>query len=299
MSRCPFGTSRTRRFIPWASISIPGIGWLLFGLYPSLATIGYSFTQYSGLPGTPLNFCGFCNYTTGFTALWGELWPAIKTTLIYVAGVTIIQNAVGLGLAMLLNRKGRTYTFYRALIFMPQIFSVAVVGTIFALILDPVMGPAETAWHGVFHSTSAFLGDNSLALPLVMLVNIWMFSGYSMLIYIAGLRNIPKPVYEAAALDGAGKWRVFRHVTWPLLAPATTVNVFLTAMGTLGEYALILVLTGGNFGTKTLGLYMYDSAFGGNSQLGYGSMLAILQFGLTVVIGGGLLWGLRRREIQL
>ncbi|MBE1583716.1 carbohydrate ABC transporter permease [Nonomuraea angiospora] len=299
MAGSPFGTRRTRRWIPWASIAIPGIGWLLFGLYPSLATIGYSFTQYSGLPGTPLNFCGLCNYTAAFTALSAQVWESLKVTLIYVVGVTVLQNLVGLGLALLLNRPGRSYTFYRALIFMPQIFSVAVVATMFALILDPVTGPAEQAWQAVFDSTTAFLGDSSLALPLVMLVNIWMFAGYTMLIYIAGLRNVPKPVYEAAALDGAGRWRSFLHVTWPLLAPATTVNIFLTAMGALGEYALILVMTGGNFGTKTLGLYMFDSAFGGTSQLGYGSMLAMLQFALTVVIGGTLLFTLRRREIQL
>ncbi|MDX3106660.1 carbohydrate ABC transporter permease [Nonomuraea angiospora] len=299
MAGSPFGTRRTRRWIPWASIAIPGIGWLLFGLYPSLATIGYSFTQYSGLPGTPLNFCGLCNYTAAFTALSAQVWESLKVTLIYVVGVTVLQNLVGLGLALLLNRPGRSYTFYRALIFMPQIFSVAVVATMFALILDPVTGPAEKAWQAVFDSTTAFLGDSSLALPLVMLVNIWMFAGYTMLIYIAGLRNVPKPVYEAAALDGAGRWRSFLHVTWPLLAPATTVNIFLTAMGALGEYALILVMTGGNFGTKTLGLYMFDSAFGGTSQLGYGSMLAMLQFALTVVIGGTLLFTLRRREIQL
>ncbi|WP_435127003.1 carbohydrate ABC transporter permease [Actinacidiphila sp. bgisy144] len=299
MARCPFGTQRTRRFIPWASIAIPGAGWLLFGLYPSLATIGYSFTRYSGLPGTPFNFCGMCNYHAAFTSLSGQVLGAVKVTLIYVVGVTVLQNAIGLGLALLLNRGGRSYTFYRALIFMPQIFSVTVVGAIFALMLDPYSGPTEKLVHGLFGTDSAFLGSSSLALPLVMMVNVWMFSGYSMLIYIAGLRNIPASVYEAAAMDGAGRLRTFRHVTWPLLAPATTVNVFLTAMGTLGEYALIMVLTGGNFGTKTLGLYMFQSAFGADSQLGYGSMLAMLQFLLTVVIGGGLLYTLRKREVAL
>ncbi|GAA4205997.1 carbohydrate ABC transporter permease [Actinocatenispora rupis] len=300
MPRCLFGTNRTRRWIPWASIAIPGAGWLLFGLYPSLATIGYSFTRYSGLPGTPLNVCGTCNYTTAFTSLSGEVWGSIGVTLTYVVGVTVAQTAVGLGLALLLNRRSRAYTVYRALIFMPQIFSVAVVGAIFALILDPFTGPAEKILHGLFGVTSSFLGSNGLALPLVMAVNVWMFAGYTMLIYIAGLRNIPSSVYEAAALDGAGRLRMFWHITWPLLAPATTVTVFLTAMGSLGEYALVLVLTGGNFGTRTLGLYMFTSAFNaGTSQLGYGSMLAMLQFVLTVVIGGSLLFLLRRREIQL
>jgi raffinose/stachyose/melibiose transport system permease protein len=92
---------------------------------------------------------------------------------------------------------------------------------------------------------------------------------------------------------------VFRHISWPLLAPATTVNVFLTAMGSIGEFALILVLTNGNFGTRTLGLSMFTTAFGSNSQLGYGSMLAMLQFFLTLVIGGGLLVVLRRREVSM
>ncbi|MBO0884954.1 MAG: sugar ABC transporter permease, partial [Mycobacterium sp.] len=213
--------------------------------------------------------------------------------------VTVVQNLAGLGLALLLNRRGRSYSLYRALIFMPQIFSVAVVGAMFSLILDPYSGPAEKIVHSLFGVTTPFLGSDALALPLVMAVNIWMLAGYAMLIYIAGLRNIPSEVYEAAALDGAGRWRAFWHMTWPLLAAATTVNVFLTAMGTLGEYALILVLTDGHFGTQTIGMYMFTSAFGTNNALGYGAMLAMLQFVLTLIIGGGLLYLLRRREVSL
>ena len=300
MATCPFGTSRSRRYIPWLSISIPAAGWLIFGLYPSIATIFYSFTQYSGVPGTPLNVCGLCNYHNAFTKLLPDVGQSLKVTIIYVIGVTIGQNVVALLLALLLKRRGRMFTFYRALIFMPQIFSVAVVGAIFSLLLDPYSGPIEKVVHSVFGINSAFLGSSSAALPLVMAINVWMFTGYSMLIYIAGLRQIPSEVYEAASLDGAGRFRAFRHVTWPLLASSTTVNVFLTAMGTLGEYALILVLTNGNFGTRTLGMYMFTSAFGSaTGQLGYGSMLAVLQFGLTLIIGGSLLYFLRRREVSL
>jgi raffinose/stachyose/melibiose transport system permease protein len=299
VATCPFGTSRSRRYIPWLSIAVPGAGWLIFGLYPSVATIFYSFTQYSGVPGTPLNVCGVCNYHDAFTNLLPDVGSSLKVTLIYVLGVTLGQNVIALLLALLLKRRGKAFTFYRSLIFMPQIFSVAVVGAIFSLLLDPYSGPMEKIVHSLFGGTHAFLGSNSSALPLVIAINVWMFTGYTMLIYIAGLRQIPKDVYEAASLDGAGRFRSFRHVTWPLLASSTTVNVFLTAMGSLGEYALILVLTDGNFGTRTLGLYMFNSAFGSSSQLGYGSMLAVLQFGLTLVIGGGLLFFLRRREVSL
>jgi raffinose/stachyose/melibiose transport system permease protein len=182
---------------------------------------------------------------------------------------------------------------------MPQIFSVTIVGALFTMILDPVTGPAEKLLHGLFGASSAFLGDSNISLPLIIVINVWMFTGYTMLIYIAGLRRIPPMLYEAASLDGCGPWARFRQITWPMLAASTTVNVFLTAMGCLGEYALILLLTDGHFGTQTIGMYMFQQAFGASSQLGYGSMLAMLQFVMTLLIGGVVLWALRRREVQL
>lgn len=299
MSTCPFGTRRTRRWIPWLSIAVPTIGWLVFGLYPSIATVAYSFTQYSGLPGTPLNFCGLCNYRNAFNYSFSDFSAAMITTVKYVLGVTVLQIVIGLGLALLLRHRRRGYGWYRALVFMPQIFSVTIVGVLFSLVFDPESGVAEKAYHGLFGTTNAFLGNSTWALPLVILINVWMFTGYTMLVYIAGLRSIPPELYEAASLDGAGRVRLFRYITWPMLAPATTVNVFLTAMGCVGEYALILVLTDGNYNTKTIGMYMFDTAFGLNPSLGYGSMLAMAQFVVTMVIGGGLLYLLRRREVAL
>ena len=299
MTACPFGSRRTRRWIPWLSISVPTLGWLVFVLYPSAATIYYSLTQYSGVPGAPVNYCGLCNYRQAFTSLSSQTWESLKVTLTYSVGVTVLQIVIGLGLALLLNRRGRLFSLYRALVFMPQIFSVTIVAALFTLILDPVSGPAEKILHGLFGASSAFLGDSTISLPLIILINVWMFSGYTMLIYIAGLRRIPAELYEAASLDGCGWWRRFRRITWPMLAASTTVNVFLTAMGCLGEYALILLLTDGNFGTQTIGMYMFQQAFGQQSQLGYGSMLAMLQFVMTLVIGSVVLFTLRRREVQL
>jgi raffinose/stachyose/melibiose transport system permease protein len=295
----PFGTKRTQRWIPFASISLPALGWLLFGLFPSLATIFYSLTQYSGTPGTPLDFSGFDNYKEAFTTLLPQLGSSVRVTLVYTAGVTVLQTAAGLGLALMWNKRGKSFTIYRALAFMPEIFSVTVVAAMFLLLFDPYAGPIEPIFKAITGGSSAFFGSQSAALPLAIFVNAWMYSGYSMLIFTAGLRAIPRDVYEASAIDGAGRWRQFWHVTWPLLAPATTVNVWLTAVGSLGQYALILVLTNGNFGTNTLGMYMFTTAFGPSSQLGYGSMIAMLQFFLTLVVGGALLVFLRRREVQL
>ncbi len=230
MARSPFGTQRTRGYIPWLSIAIPAAGWLTFGLYPSAATLFYSLTRYSGLPGTPLNYCGLCNYRAATTNLLPTVGSSIRITLIYTLGITIIQTALALGLAVLLRRAGRMYNLYRALVFLPGIFSVVIIGAAFTLIFDPINGPAQAIIQQVFGASSAFLGSSTVALPIVMGVAIWSGTGYAMLIFIAGLRRIPADVLEAAALDGAGRWRSFWRVSWPLLAPATTVNVFLAAM---------------------------------------------------------------------
>lgn len=299
---CPFGTSRSRRYIPWLSIAIPALGWLVFGLYPSIATVFYSFTEYSGLPGTALNICGLCNYHRAFTILLPQLGASVLISVIFTGGVTIIQTAVALGLALLLRRRGWQFGLFRALIFLPAVLSVVVIASTFKLIFDPVTGPAQQIVHSLTGSGSAFLGSYTTALPIVMGITIWLGTGYAMVIFIAGLRRVPDECYEAARLDGAGRWRLFRYITWPLIAPATTVVVFLCAMAQLGEYALILVLTGGNFNTNTIGVYMFNTAFGGTNsvgELGYGSMLAVIQFLLTLIIGGGLLYVLRRREVAL
>jgi raffinose/stachyose/melibiose transport system permease protein len=299
----PFGTKRSRRWIPLLSVGIPALGWLIFGLYPAIATIFYSLTQYSGIPGTPLYFSGLHNYVEIFTSSFSELKSTIWTTIEYTVGVTILQNVVGLALAFLMNRRRRGFAFYRALIFLPQVFSVIVVAALFLLLFDPIDGPMEHILHAITGGNSAFFGTDGLAIWLVVIANVWMFSGYTMMIYIAGLRNVPATVYEASSLDGAGRFARFWYITWPLLAPATTVNVWLTAIGSLGQYALILALTSGNHGTQTIGMYMFGAAFGStngaSSQLGFGSMLAVLQFAMTLIIGGVLLWFLRRREVQL
>jgi len=171
VSTIPFGTKRTRRWLPWASIAVPTIGWLVFGLFPSVATVFYSFTEYSGFPGTPLHFCGLCNYHNALNSSWTDFETSVTVTLKYVAGVTVLQISIGLGLALLLRHRRRGFGLYRALIFMPQVFSVTIVGVLFSLILDPQNGPAEPAYHGLFGSTSAFLGDQTWALwhwkPLV------------------------------------------------------------------------------------------------------------------------------------
>ena len=123
MTACPFGTRRTRRWIPWLSISVPTLGWLVFVLYPSPQRLlfAHSVFRRAGHPGELLRAV---QLPAAFTSLSSQTWEALKVTLTYAVGVTVLQIVIGLGLALLLNRRGRLFSLYRALVFMPQIFSV-------------------------------------------------------------------------------------------------------------------------------------------------------------------------------
>lgn len=297
--RNPFGQRGWSGLSPLIGIIPASLLFLVFGIIPSIMTAYYSLTQYSGLPGTPITFIGFQNYRMAFTGGFTQIGQAIKVTIIFALAVTFIQNAAGLAMALALNKRVRGVAVYRAVVFLPQVLSVVVIGLIWTLIFSPNGGPMEPIWKAVFGHSSSFLGSYSLALPIIIFVQIWSFTGFTMLVYLAGLQTIPKELYESAKIDGAGAWKSLKYITWPMLAPSATVNIFLAVLGSIGEYSLTYVLTDGNYNTSNLGMYMFNTAFGGSSQLGYGSMLTMLQFGMTLIVGLLLQWYLRRREIQL
>lgn len=295
----PFGRTRKQRLLPIIGILPALILYIAFGIYPSVMTGVYSFTNYNGIAGTPLNFVGFENYIDAFTSDIFAMGPAIRTTIIFAISVTVIQNVVGLALAIVFNGKVRGVVFYRALVFLPLVLSVTVTGLLWSLIFAPVGGVAEPVWKALFGTSSSFFGSTNLALPLVIAIQIWQNVGFTMMTYLAGLQAIPQDFQEVAGLDGANRWQRFRFITFPLVAPATTVNVLLCLIGSLGSYDLIYVLTNGQFGTNTLSMYMFSSAFGGSNELGYASMVQILQFILVLIVTIIMQWYLRRREVQL
>lgn len=296
----PFGHVGFKRWVPFLWMLPPFLLFIAFGLYPSLFTFYYSMTQYSGLPGTAATFVGLQNYIQAFSVGgWFSLGPELETTILFAVAVTLIQNAAGLGLALVMNRKVRGVAAYRLMIFFPQVLSLVVIGMIWTQIFSPVGGPLEPLWTAVFGHSSSFLGSWSLSIWLVIFVQVWNFTGFTMLIYLAGLQGIPLEYYEAAMMDGASRPVTFWRITWPLLAASATVNIFLSVIGALGDFGMIYVLTDGAYGTTTLGMAMFNDAFNGGSEYGYGAMLQVLQFGLVILVGMGLLWYLRRREVDL
>jgi raffinose/stachyose/melibiose transport system permease protein len=282
----------------WAGLGLGAAFYVVFGIVPTLGNLAVSFTNYSGLPGSPTSFTGLSNYTALFTSQAPGLVASVVDTVIFVVGVTVVQNLIGLALAHRLQREGRTATALRVLAFFPITLGVTVVGIVWLLLFDPLSSPAE-AFFALFGVHSAFFGSSNIAMPLVITVQVWQNLGFTMAVFIGGLKQIPSSVYEAAELDGVSSWQRLRSVTWPMLAPAVTVNVLLAVIGSLTTYNLIYILTDGQFGTNTLGMFAFNTAFGSTSDLGLGAAVTIVLLAVAVAVAVPLSAYLRHRERRL
>jgi raffinose/stachyose/melibiose transport system permease protein len=272
--------------------------YVVFGIVPALANVVVSLTNYSGLAGSSTSFSGISNYTAMFTTERPGFVSALWITVVFVVGVTVLQNAFGLMLAHRLSGNRRIDSVLRILVFLPIVLGVTVVGLIWILIFDPQQGPASSLL-GAFGSSSAFFGQTGVALPLVIGVQIWQNLGFSTLVYIGGLKSIGTEVYEAASLDGVGRWTRLRRITFPLLAPAMTINVLLAVIGSFTTYNLIYILTQGQYSTMTLGMLAFNNAFGLSANLGYGAAVSVALFVLTLIVALPLQRYLRMREWRI
>lgn len=305
----PFGSRRSRAISPVLGFAPGMLLFTVFGLAPAVAVAYFALTDATGVPGIPNHFVGLANFRQFFFgADSAESWADIRRSLTYAVIVTVIQNALALGIAVVLNGRIRGRTLVRVIVFAPTVLGVTVTALIWQLAYSPVGGPAASLL-GAFGVHSAFLGSDSLAFALTIGVQIWMGLGYSMVIFLAGLQAIPGDLLEAATVDGAGTWRRFWRVTWPLLAPSVTANILIAIIGSLQSYQLIYVLTGGLHNTGTLAYRIFQISFNVGTangtqtqrfaEQGYGAAMSVIQFVIVSVIALIVLRFLRRREVQL
>ena len=288
---------------------LPGLlFYIIIALGPSLATTVFSFTDATGITGAPVNWIGLDNYkeflTMGQAAK--DNIDAFWRTIIFMIFVTFIQFGLGLLLAVLLNQKIRGRNFFRTLYFMPVILGAVIQGLIWSLFLYPLGGPMAKLL-SVFGINSLFLGGQPTeAFAWVIVIQIWANMGTTMVIFLSGLQTISAELYEAARIDGAGTWDVFKNITWPLLTPAVNTNLTLNLIGSLQAWQLFLVLLGYRNGTQVLGYLIYATGFGQTSgsvtssfRQGYAAAASIILFLLVLVIGMGTNYFLRRREARI
>lgn len=246
------------------------------------------------------DFVGAANYLA--MAKDGNVMRALGVTVAYAVVVVIAQNAIGLGLARALFMRPRVRQLGSTLILVPTLMSAVMAAFVWNSLLAPD-GAVNSLLKslGLNTLTHVWLGDPSTALWAIALVNIWMFSGYSAAIFLAGYMNLPTELLDASSVDGAAGWRKFVSIEWPLLAPATTVNVTLSLLGSLKVFELPFVMTnGGPAGsTTTLTMLIFQKIFGGQGSFAYGTTIAVLLLVIVVLVAGVTQSLLRRREERI
>ncbi len=225
----------------------------------------------------------------------------MKNTLIFAAGVMVLQNGMALLLAIILDGFLRRLAFLRVLFLIPAMFSALAIGYTWSYIYNPEFGFLNTLLSkiGLSALQQDWLGNPHLTLASLIVTNSWEFMGLGMVIFLAGLQAVPTELYEVANIDGASGWQRFRHITFPLIAPAVTINVVLTLIGSMKTFDLIFVMTNGGPGdtSESLALRIYTEAFTLN-HFGYatavGIILTLFILGLSVIN----LRFLRKREVE-
>lgn len=260
--------------------ALPAIA--IYGLvmvYPTFAGATLAFTNSRG--GRRSDFVGLAN----FERLLGDqaALGSIVNTVLLTASLVIVQTSLALLLALGLHQRLRTRGLLRTVFFLPFILPSLIVGVLWQFLYNPG-GPIDTVLDaiGLGGFSQLWLGDTSIALWSVIVALIWQNVGFSIVVYLAGLEEIPAELYEAAAIDGASGPRTFWDVTRPMLGPATTINLTLTLVGALKIFDQIFVMTGGGpgYATEVLSLITYKQSFVlGN--WGYGSAVALV---LTMIV---------------
>ncbi|MCC6174980.1 MAG: sugar ABC transporter permease [Chloroflexi bacterium] len=265
------------------------IGLVVFVLGPMLFSLVLSFYTYT--LGRDYSFAGLDNWIRAFTK--DEFfWPSVGRTVVYTAIVVPLSVFGALCTAMLLNQKLRFTTVYRTVFFMPHLVPIVAAVYIWLWLLNGQYGLInEVIWQIGYHLTGTgfkgpnWFGDTFWALPALMAIALWgAIGGNMMVIFLAGLQGIPQELYEVAAIDGAGPWSRFWHVTLPMISPTMFFNLVLASIGAVQTFTSAFFATGGGpaYATWLYGLHIYRTTFD-YFDMGYGSTLAWIMFiGLSV-----------------
>lgn len=254
---------------------------VLFSLYPLISGIGISLTSWDGFNLEKI-FVGLSNYVTMLRD--ANFRMTLINTFIYGIGSTIIQQVLGLGLALLLNSKIKGCNLMRAIIYLPALVSAVIMGTMYYFIFQYDTGALNTILSALGLEKVVWFQNATTAL-IILVMNSVQFVGTSMIIYLAGLQGLDQSVVEAASLDGASGWKMFWNITLPGLAPSFTTSVVLNLIGGLKLFDVIKVLTGGGPGYSTNSVSSYISIqYFDNQNAGYAAAMGVVLFIIIAVV---------------
>ena len=269
---------------------------LVFVVFPVAYSLWLSTQNWDGMS-PDRRFIGLRNYERMLDQ--PLFWRSMAQTGVFIVGLVPARMALALGLALLLNQKIRGLAVYRTLYFMPVVTSTIAVSIVWIWIFDPTWGIANWILELLRLPTSQWLSDPNTALPSLIVMTIWKTVGFEMVIYLAGLQGIPTSLYEAAAIDGAGRWRQFWHITLPLLMP-TTFFILVTAIINAAQiFDQVFVMTQGGplRSTYVIIYYLYEEAFR-FFRMGYAAAIAWIVFAIVLVLTL-LQWRFLRRDFTM
>jgi len=258
---------------------------VVFLVYPVFQSFLYSLLDWDGLkPGV---YVGFANYELLFND--PAFWNSLKVTVFWVAMSGGILPLTALALALLVDFGVQSQTWAgiaRTVLFIPMTISLVVVGLLFTLFYNPIQGVINNvvALFGLT-STLDLLGDSNTVLMSIFFVAVWQWSGFGMVIFTAALQSISGELYDAAKIDGAGKWQIIRHIALPLLVPTYLVILTLNIIGGFKAFDLIYVMTAGGpaNASQTTSIFLYQQAFILH-KFGYGSAVSVVLFALVGLV---------------
>ena len=268
------------------------IGVLIFIVYPVAYSIGLSFTRYSGMEAP--TWVGLQNYVTAF------MDPLVRTsvgnTVFYAVIAVPLGLIVALSLALAMNQNVREVALYRTIFYAPSLIPAFAMSFIFIVFLNPQFGVFNRILNVFGGSNVNLLGDPT-GVKIAIILMAQLGAGNAALIFLAGLRNVPKTVYEAARVDGAGPIRQFLSITFPLLTPVLLFNLITGVSGALQVFTEAYIVTNGtgdpDAGALFYMMYLYKNAFG-FAELGYASALAVLLFLVGLALALLIFWLSRR-----
>lgn len=266
---------------------------------PSIIGIGYSFTDWS-VYSSELNFVGLENYVTAFSSDYNYT-KYLANTLEFTLVTTVLKNALGLLLALILTKRVRLLNFHRAVMYVPSVLSALIVGMIFRSILNPKIGLLNVSLRamGLGGLAQPWLTDSKIAFGSVMAVDIWKGMGYIMTIFIAGIMSVPPVYFEAADIDGANGWQRFRYILLPMLSPTIAVTTVLNVIYGLKIFDMVYSLTNGGPGFATEVLYTGVYKEFGLGRYAMGTTLSSIMFIFMLLTGYFMIKLLTRNEESL
>jgi multiple sugar transport system permease protein len=258
---------------------------LVFFVVPVALMFGLAFTNARLISPRPAEFTGSDN----FVALFGDslFWASLRNTSYFAVVVVPVQAGLALVLALLVNAKVRGRNFFRTIYFVPVVTSMVVVSLLWRFIYQPdglLNQLIRAVSFGVWEGTD-WLNNPSTAMPAIMLMSIWQAVGFHMVIWLAGLQTIPAELYEAAALDGAGGWQLFRHVTWAGIRQTRTFVLITITIAAFSLFTQISVMTqGGPLDSTTTMVFMAVRTGYAQQSTGYAAAVSLVFFVVVLAI---------------